>query len=227
MTLKRLKLMGRKRGMVQLFNDKGESLACTVIEVQPNVVVQVKTEETDGYRAIQTGFDVVETKDPRTVENRVTKPLIGHFKKAGVAPCRFLVESKVEESDEFAAGQKLDVSLLTDEDFVDVQGSSKGKGYQGVIKRHNFAGGPAAHGSGFHRHGGSTGQRTSPGRCLPGTKMAGHMGDEWVTTQSLKVVRVDQERNVLIVEGSVPGSRNGLVYITSAIKKRKHKVKKK
>lgn len=220
MTLERLKLMGKKRGMIHLFDDKGHSVACTVIEVQPNVVVQVKTKDTDGYDALQIGFDEVKTKDPRTVEKRVTKPLIGHFKKAGTAPRRHLLESKVKSVDAYSAGQLLDVKLFENEKLIDVTAISKGKGYQGVIKRHNFAGGPAAHGSGFHRHGGSTGMRTSPGRGLPGQKMAGHMGAEKVTTQSLKVVAIDTEENVVLVEGSVPGPKGGLVYLASAMKKR-------
>lgn len=220
MTLERLKLMGKKLGMIQLFDEKGQSVPCTVIEVQPNVVVQVKTQVTDGYEALQIGFDEVKTKDPRTVEKRVTKPLVGHFKKAGVAPRRHLLESRVTSAEAYTVGQTLDVTQFADEKFIDVTAVSKGKGYQGVIKRHNFAGGPAAHGSGFHRHGGSTGMRTSPGRGLPGQKMAGHMGSEQVTTQSLRVVSVDASENVLLVEGAVPGPKNGLVYLASAMKKR-------
>lgn len=220
MTLERLKLMGKKRGMIQLFDDKGQSVACTVIEVQPNVVVQVKTVATDGYEAVQIGFDEVKTKDPRTVEKRVTKPLLGHYKKAGVSARRHLLESRVAAADTYTAGQTLDATVFADDKFLDVTAVSKGKGYQGVMKRHNFAGGPAAHGSGFHRHGGSTGMRTSPGRGLPGQKMAGHMGAEQVTTQSLRVVSIDMDENVVLVEGSVPGPRNGLVYLAPAMKKR-------
>jgi large subunit ribosomal protein L3 len=226
MTLKRLKLMGRKRGMTQLFNEKGQAIVCTVLEVQPNVVVQVKTQDSDGYSAVQLGFEKVETKDPRTVENRVTKPLRGHFKKAGVEPCSHLLESHVDAPESYSTGQLLGVDQFEGIQFIDVSAKSKGKGYQGVMKRHNFAGGPAAHGSGFHRHAGSTGQRTSPGRCLPGTKMAGHLGDEWTTTQSLKVVAIDPQENVVVVEGAVPGPRNGLVHISSAIKKQKANKKK-
>jgi large subunit ribosomal protein L3 len=220
MTLERLKLMGKKRGMIQLFDEKGQSVACTVIEVQPNVVVQVKTEATDGYDAIQIGFDEVKTKDPRTVENRVTKPLLGHYKKAGVPAQRHLLESRLSTAGNYTTGQTLDVTVFADEKKIDVTAISKGKGYQGVMKRHNFAGGPAAHGSGFHRHGGSTGMRSTPGRGLPGQKMAGHMGAEQVTTQSLRVVSIDTDENVVLVEGSVPGPRNGLVYLASAMKKR-------
>lgn len=219
MKLKKLKLMGRKRGMVQLFDDKGRAIACTVIEVQPNVVVQVKTEETDGYSAIQLGFEEVEVKDPRTLGNRVTKPLIGHFKKGGVKPCKFLAESALDSVADYAPGQAIGLEKFEGIVYVDASALSKGKGYQGVIKRHHFAGGPASHGSGFHRHGGSTGMRTSPGRCLPGQKMPGHMGAEKVTVQNLRVVSLDLKENLLVVEGAVPGPRNGLVCVSSAQKR--------
>lgn len=225
MTRKMVKLMGKKRGMIQLFDDKGRVVPCTVIEVEPNVVTQVKTEETDGYNAIQLGFEEIKTKDPRTVERRVSKPLLGHFKKSSVTPRRYLSESRLENANDYAVGQVVGLDALGEVDFVDAIAVSKGKGYQGVIKRHNFAGGPASHGSGFHRHGGSTGMRSTPGRCLPGQKMAGHMGSEQKTVQNLRVVSVDAAENIIVVEGAVPGARNGLVYISPAIK-RQSKVKK-
>lgn len=215
---KKLKLMGKKRGMVQLFDERGQSQACTVIEVQPNFITQVKKNDTDGYEAIQVGFEAIETKDPRTVEKRVSKPLLGHFKKANVKPCRYLCESFLESTEGYNLGDQIGLEKFQDIPFIDATATSKGKGYQGVMKRHNFAGGPAAHGSGFHRHAGSTGQRTSPGRCLPGTKMAGQMGNEQVTVQSLRVVLLDLNENLIVVEGSVPGPRNGLVTISSAVK---------
>lgn len=223
MKLKSLKLMGKKRGMIQLFDDKGRMVACTVIEVQPNVVTQVKTEKTDGYNAIQIGFDEIKTKDSRTIEKRVTKPLLGHFKKANLQPRRFLAESALDTVEEYALGQELGLEKFTDVTYIDATAISKGKGFQGVIKRHHFAGGPASHGSGFHRHGGSTGMRTSPGRCLPGQKMPGHMGAEQVTVQNLRVVSIDPSEQIIVVEGSVPGPNNGLVYIATAMKKRKSK----
>lgn len=210
--------MGKKRGMVQLFDEKGQSQACTVIEVQPNVITQIKTVDTDGYNAIQVGFEVIETKDPRTIEKRVTKPLLGHFKKAGVKPCRYICESFLETTDGYSLGESIGLEKFKEIPFIDATATSKGKGYQGVMKRHNFAGGPASHGSGFHRHGGSTGMRTTPGRGLPGQKMAGQMGNEQVTVQSLRVVLLDLEENLIVVEGSVPGPTNGLVYISSAVK---------
>lgn len=218
MKLKKLRLMGKKRGMVQLFDKNGQSQACTVIEMQPNLVTQIKTDETDGYSAIQVGFEVVETKDPRTVEKRVSKPLLGHFKKAGVKPCRYICESNLESVDGYALGQALGVEKFEDVPYIDATAVSKGKGYQGVMKRHNFAGGPASHGSGFHRHGGSTGMRTTPGRGLPGQKMAGQMGNEQVTVQNLRVVLLDTNEHLLVVEGSVPGPVDGLVYVSPSVK---------
>jgi len=217
------KLMGRKRGMTQLFNDKGEAVPCTVIEAEPNIVIQIKTKETDGYEAIQVGFDKIVTKDARTIENRVTKPLIGHYKKAAVEPRRHLTEIRLDKADDFKVGQELDVSLFQDVEYVDVTAVSKGKGYQGVIKRHNFSGGPAAHGSGFHRHAGSTGMRSTPGRGLPGGKKAGHMGLETKTVQNLEVIKIQD--NLIVVKGQVPGPRNGLVYVTKAVKKTQKKKK--
>jgi large subunit ribosomal protein L3 len=218
MKLKKLRLMGKKRGMIQLFDEKGQSQACTVIEMQPNLITQVKTDETDGYTAIQVGFDVVETKDPRTVEKRVSKPLLGHFKKAGVKPCRHICESNLDSVEGYSLGQEIGVEKFEGIAYVDATAISKGKGYQGVMKRHNFAGGPAAHGSGFHRHGGSTGMRTTPGRGLPGQKMAGQMGNEQVTVQNLRVVLLDTTEKLLVVEGTVPGPCDGLVYVSSSIK---------
>jgi len=218
--------MGKKRGMMQLFDDKGNVIACTVIEAQPNVVTQIKTKENDGYEAIQLGFDTIIVKDPRTMAKRSTKPLVGHYKKAGVEPRRHLTESRVEKTDEYSLGQEISVAEFAEVPFVDVCGMSKGKGYQGVMKKYNFAGGPASHGSSFHRHAGSTGMRSTPGRCLPNGPRASHMGYERNTVQNLRVVAVYPEENVILVEGAVPGPRNGLVYLTTAIKKtakKKHK----
>lgn len=219
MTRKMVKLMGRKRGMIQLFDDKGRVVPCTVIEVEPNVVTQLKTEETDGYNAIQLGFDQIKTKDPRTIERRVSNPLLGHFKKSSSAPRRHLSESRLDKVDEYSLGQEVGLEVFNEVEYIDATAFSKGKGYQGVIKRHNFAGGPASHGSGFHRHGGSTGMRSTPGRCLPRQKMAGHMGNEQKTVQNLRVISVDPAENIIVVEGAVPGARDGLVHISPAIKR--------
>lgn len=215
-----LKLMGKKRGMTQHFDEAGNIVVCTVIHAEPNVVTQIKRKETDGYNAIQLGFEKVVTADARTIEKRVSKPQIGHFRKSNVEPRRYLSEARLDNVDEFSLGQEVAVTAFSEVSHIDVCGVSKGKGYQGVIKRHGFAGGPGSHGSGFHRHGGSTGMRSTPGRGLPGMKKAGQMGCENVTVQNLKVIRVDADRNLLIVEGAVPGPVGGLVSFSAAKKKK-------
>lgn len=221
-----LKLMGKKRGMTQFFDAKGNTIVCTVIEAQPNVVTQVKTKESDGYHAIQLGFDTIIVKDPRTMARRSSKALIGHYKKAGVTPRRHLGESRLKSTEGYTLGQEITIAEFSDIEFVDVCGVSKGKGYQGVMKKYNFAGGPASHGSGFHRHAGSTGMRSTPGRCLPGGPRASHMGDERKTVQNIKIVAVYPEENVILLAGSVPGPRNALVYLSEAVKKPTVKKKK-
>jgi len=223
-----LKFMGKKKGMTQLFDKDGNIVVCTVIQAEPNVIVQVKTKETDGYSAVQIGFDEVRGKRAETVLARTGKPLAGHFEKASVKPRRFLKESRVKNPEEYTAGQELTLEHFLDVDFVDMTAYSKGKGYQGVMKLHNFSGGPASHGSGFHRHAGSTGMRSTPGRCFPNGKRASHMGDDKITVQNLKVVRVVPEDNLLIVKGSVPGPQGSLVCFSPAVKlqgkaKKKHK----
>ena len=218
-----LKFMGKKMGMTRLFDEKGNQIVCTVVSAEPNVISQVKRKETDGYEAIQlSAFQV----KPSKVKN-VTKPLRGHYAKAGIEPRSVLAESRIASGEEFQVGQAISVGCFSEGDYVDVQGISKGKGHQGVIKRHHFAGGPASHGSGFHRHGGSTGMRSSPGRCLPGQKKSGRMGADVVTIQSLRVVRADEEKKVLIIEGAIPGARGGLVYVAKAQKKASKKNEKK
>lgn len=219
-------LMGKKRGMTQFFDEKGNAVPCTVIEAEPNIVTQVKTESTDGYNAIQLGFEKIEVKDARTMANRSSKPLRGHFQKAGVEPRRHLVESRLDSVEGYTLGQEISVAEFADVNYVDARAMSKGKGYQGVMKMFHFAGGPASHGSGFHRHAGSTGMRTTPGRCFPNGKRASHMGYDRVTVQNIRVVAVYPEDNVILVEGQVPGPRNGLVYISQAIKKATSKKKK-
>ena len=205
--------------MTQLFDENGNRVVCTVISAEPNMITQLKSKEKDGYEAVQ--LSAFKAK-PSKVRN-VSKPLRGHFAKAGVEARDHIVESRVESLEEFQVGQEVGVSYFAETAYVDIQGVSKGKGHQGVIKRHHFAGGPASHGSGFHRHGGSTGMRSSPGRCLPGQKKSGRMGGENVTQQNLRVVKIDEEKQVILVEGAVPGARDGLVYITKAIKKTSQK----
>lgn len=218
-----LTLMGRKKGMMQAFDKNGNVVVCTVIHAEPNVVSQVKNKEDSGYNAIQLSAGKVAAPKVKNV----SKPRKGFFAKINVEPRRHLRESRVEAVDQYAVGQEVGVGYFADCNFVDVSSVSKGKGHQGVIKRHNFAGGPASHGSGFHRHGGSCGMRTTPGRCLPGQKKSGRMGGENVTVQNLKIVKVDEEKQVILVEGAVPGARESLVYIAKAKKMSASKQKKK
>lgn len=207
-------LIGRKVGMTRIFTPEGVSIPVTVIEVDANRVTQVKTLETDGYRAIQ-----VTTGTKKA--SRLVKPEAGHFAKAGVEAGRGLWEFRLAdgEGSEIAVGTELKVELFSDVKMVDVTGQSKGKGFAGTIKRWNFSMGDATHGNSLsHRSPGSIGQRQSPGRVFKGKKMAGHMGDERVTVQSLEVVRVDAERNLLLVKGAVPGATGGDVIVKPAVK---------
>jgi large subunit ribosomal protein L3 len=214
-----LQLQGRKRGMTQAFDDEGKAIPCTVIELEKNVVSQIKTKENDGYQAVQMGFETIECQDPRTVEKRIGKPRVGHFQKNGIKPRRFLSESRVEDVSVFTVGQEFGVECFKKGDFVDVTGISKGKGYQGTMKLHGFGGFPAAHGAGpVHRHSGSTGQRSTPGRCFKGGKRAGRMGNDKVTAQHLEVVAIDEQNQLIVVKGAVPGARNELVKIRASLK---------
>lgn len=210
------RLVGKKNGMVQLFDEKGNAVACTVLEVHPNVAVQIKTLEKDGYRAVQLGSLKKEKKN---------KPMKGHFAKAKVPSCAKLKESRLLESEEVEVGQEFDVSIFSEEAFLDVTGTSKGKGFQGVMKLHGFSGGPAAHGSKFHRHAGSTGMRSTPGRSLPGGKRASRMGGRQTTIQSVPIFKIDLENNQVIVKGSVPGFNGALVYLSTSVKKQTNKKK--
>jgi large subunit ribosomal protein L3 len=216
-----LKLMGKKVGMTRVFDDKGELVVCTVIQAEPNVVSQVKSVETDGYNAIQIAAGLISSSKRKNL----SKPLTHHFSKKSLEPKKHLAESRVATPSDFQVGQEIALDHFASGEFLDVTSTSKGKGFQGVIKRHNHAGGPGAHGSGFHRHGGSTGMRTTPGRTFPGMKMAGHMGDETVTVQNLKVVRIDLDKQVILIKGSVPGARGSLVYMKKSIKKAHSKKK--
>ena len=200
-------LLGKKIGMTSVFSADGKNVPCTVIEVGPCVVTQVKTAEKDGYEALQLGF--IEKKDKHT-----TKPEAGHFKKAGVAPQRHLAEFKGFDS-EYKLGDTICVDLFSENDFVDIQGTSKGKGFQGVVKRHGFGGvGQATHGQHNRlRAPGSVGACSYPAKVFKGMRMAGQMGNEKVTVQNLQVVKVIPEHNVLMIKGSIPGSKGSIVLI--------------
>jgi large subunit ribosomal protein L3 len=212
------RLMGRKRGMTQLFDQAGKRIVCTVIEVEPNVVSQVKNSHRDGYEAVQVGFEQVRACNEKG-RKRVTKPLQGHFEKAGIPCQRFLQEFRVGDASRFSVGESFALSLFEGTTFVDVTAVSKGKGFQGVMKLHGFAGGPASHGSGFHRTAGSTGMRSTPGRCLPGGKRASRMGGKKKTVQNLRIFKLIPEKNLILVQGAVPGHRGALVTLSEAVKK--------
>src|SRR5882672_7872022 len=209
-----LTLIGQKKGMARVFDQDGKLIVCTVILAEPNTVLQIKRKETHGYNGIQLG-GVPMSKSQAA---RAKKPIKGHFAKIQVEPCAEILESRLDEVDQFQVGQKLDASIFADVKFVDVEGVSKGKGFQGVMKKFNMAGGPGAHGSGFHRHMGSTGMRTTPGRCFPNGKRASRMGGRRVTVQSLRLMAI--KGNHLLVEGAVPGARNGTVFIRQSIKRK-------
>ncbi len=205
-------ILGKKVGMTQVFGDHGAMIPVTVLEVGPCLVVQRKTAESDGYEAVQIGL--VEKRTPRNV----SKPLQGHFKKAGVAPTRRLAEFKVRAEEEWKAGDEVKASIFAAGEYVDVVSTSKGKGFQGVVKRHHFRGGRATHGSMFHRAPGSIGASSFPSRVYPGMRAAGRMGATRVTAKNLKVVSVDAEKNVILVSGAVPGSTGTYVAIKRAKK---------
>ena len=205
-------LVGRKVGMTRVFTEEGVSIPVTVVEVEANRVAQVKTLETDGYAAIQVTAGAKKA-------NRVSKPEAGHFAKAGVDAGRGLWEFRLENGEEFAVGAELTVELFNEIKKVDVTGTSKGKGFQGGVKRWNFRTQDMTHGNSLsHRAPGSIGQCQTPGRVFKGKKMAGHMGAERVTTQNLEIVRVDAERNLLLIKGAVPGATGGNVIVKPAVK---------
>ncbi len=201
-----LGMLGRKVGMMQWFDERGNAFAATVIQAEPNVVVQLRTPERDGYSAVQLGYGRVKAKN-------VPKPLLGHFKRAGVEPRRFLREFRVDDVSGFKVGQEITVEIFEEGEKIDVSGTSKGKGFQGVMKRHGFAGLPASHGHDHQRIPGSIGSLAATGKVFKGKRMAGHMGGERVTVKRLEVLKVDPEKHVIVVKGAVPGPRGGLVEL--------------
>ncbi len=208
-------IIGKKIGMTQIFTENGTVVPVTVVQAGPCVVTQKKTVESDGYNAIQIGFEKILS------EKKVNKPQAGHFKKAGTDPMKYLREVRVEAIDDYSVGQVINADIFAEGDMIDVQGVSIGKGFQGAMKRWNFAGGPGGHGSGFHRRLGSIGMKEWPAEVNKGKKMAGHLGVEKVTVQRLKIVRVMPETNVILVEGAIPGHKNGVVYIKQTVKPRR------
>lgn len=201
-----LGVIGKKLGMTQIFDEQGLAIPVTVIKVDPIIVTQIKTVETDGYNAIQVG-----TVDAK--EKHLTKAQMGHFKKNKLGNFRYLQEFKVENPADYTVGQQIELSILDNVEKVDVTGKSIGKGFQGTVKRWNFSRGPMAHGSKNHREPGSIGAGTTPSRVIKGKRMAGNMGNERVTVTKLKLVKVDSENSLILIKGSVPGSEGRLVTI--------------
>ena len=204
-------ILATKVGMTQIFNEDGVLTPVTVLQAGPCVVTQVKTQDNDGYSAVQVGF-----ADKR--EKLVNKPLKGHFDKAGVSYKRYIREFKLEDAENYALGQEIKADIFVAGDKIDVTAISKGKGFQGAIKRHGQSRGPMAHGSKFHRHAGSNGSSSDPSRVFKGKKMPGQMGNKKVTVQNLEVVRVDAENNLLLVKGAVPGPKKAMVTIKETVK---------
>jgi len=206
-------IIGRKIGMTQLFTENGNVVPVTVVEAGPCTVIQKKTVENDGYSAVQLGFEDIR-------EKLVVKPLKGHYDKAQVAYKRVLKEFKLDNSEEMKVGDILKADVFAAGDVVDVTGISKGKGYQGTVKRLGFARQPMTHGtSGYHRHQGSMGANSTPSKVMKGKGMPGHMGSEQVTIQNLSVVKVDAENNLIAIKGAIPGPNGGLVVVKTAVKK--------
>jgi len=205
-------VLGIKLGMTQVWDANGKLVPVTAIKVDPNVVTQIRTPEVDGYAAVQIAAGAI---DPR----KVTKPLAGHFERAGVTPRRHVVEVRTADAAEYTLGQELDVTAFEADQLVDVVGTSKGKGFAGVMKRHNFQGVSASHGAHRnHRKPGSIGASATPGRVFKGQRMAGRMGGDRVTVIGLKIQSVDVERGILLVKGAVPGAKGRLVYVRTTVK---------
>lgn len=204
-------ILGKKIGMTQIFLENGDVIPVTVLEAGPVNVIQKKTEEVDGYSAIQVGYC-------EKAEKKLNKPLKGHFAKAGTDAKKYIREVRVADVDAYEVGQELKADIFAEGDKVDISGTSKGKGFQGSIKRHNQSRGPMAHGSKYHRGVGALSAATYPGRVMKGRNLPGHMGNENVTVQNLEVVRVDAEKNYILVKGAVPGPKGGLLTIKETVK---------
>ena len=204
-------ILATKVGMTQIFNEDGQLIPVTVLQAGPCVVTQVKTEENDGYASVQVGYGDIR-------EKLVNKPKKGHFAKAGVTAKRFLKEFRLEDAESYTLGQEIKADVFAAGDKVDATAKSKGKGFQGAIKRHGQSRGPMAHGSKYHRHAGSNGSATTPGRVFKGKHMPGHMGAVRVTVQNLEVVSVDAEKNLILVKGAVPGPKKSLVMLKESVK---------
>ena len=204
-------IIGKKIGMTQIFDEKGNVIPVTVIEATPNIVAQVKTVETDGYNSIQLGYGEVKDK-------HINKPEKGHFAKAGLTAKKHLREFRVEDVENYKVGDEVKADIFEAGEKIDVQGTTKGKGFQGVIKRHGQHRGPMGHGSMYHRRPGSMGSTSTPGRVFKGKKLPGHMGRVTITIQNLDVVRVDMDKNVILLKGSVPGAKGSILKIKSAVK---------
>jgi len=220
-------ILATKVGMTQIFNEDGVLTPVTVLQAGPCVVTQVKTIENDGYEAVQVGFadkkEKIVNKDKSgrkeiAHRNGVNKAVMGHFAKAGVSGKRFVREFRFENASEYTLAQEINADIFAAGDFIDATATSKGKGFQGAIKRHNFHRGPMTHGSKFHRHQGSSGSASDPSKVFKGKKMPGQMGNKKITVQNLEIVRVDAENNLLLVKGSVPGPKKSLVTIKEAVK---------
>jgi large subunit ribosomal protein L3 len=207
-------ILATKIGMTQIFNENGVLTPVTVLQAGPCLVTQLKTVENDGYAAVQVGFGDIR-------DSLVKKPKKGHFAKSGVAKKRFLKEFRFENAADYAVGQEIKADIFAAGDKIDATGISKGKGFQGAIKRHGLSRGPMAHGSKFHRHAGSNGPATTPGRVFKGKHMPGHMGNVKVTVQNLEVVKIDVDNNLILVKGAVPGPRKATIMLKNTVKSAK------
>ena len=208
-------IYGKKIGMTQVWDENDNLVPVTVIQAEPNKVCQIKTTATDGYEAVQLGFGAVRYYK-QSGDVRLNKPLAGHFAKQGAEPARYLREVRVENAADYKIGDAVTVADFAEVKAVDVQGVSKGKGFAGVIKRYGFAGGPGGHGAHFHRAPGSVGMCATPSRVFKGLRLPGHMGCKTTTVKNLAVVRVDEEQNLILVKGAIPGGKNGIVRVRMA-----------